>query len=632
MKIRILGWKYINIRKFKNVEIDLSTNCKEVNLIMMRNGTGKTTTINLIRAVLSGTAESWNPQEVRAFRPKDPSIENGEFHLTVVYGKKKFYYVLHLNYLMGNAFFQTSYFEERGGLEDGRKLPVNLRSVLNQEEFVNRFIFDGEQAKKTLGVGNQEAERAIIYLYEVNKLDELILDIDRMVKGRQENSDKSYERSIKIFKGKMEKGERLYYELTGALNRYKKDLDRYKDKLVKLNNQYELIIAEDEKLKNERSRFLTEEQDLKERLRAVMNDILKQSKKPYNVSRTLDIRLKWFVKNMQVLKLPKATAQEFFKELAESPRCVCGRCIGKVEKEAILTNSKKYLGQEQLVVLNAIKHTLREYESSDVIDLNLKKLDYLVDQLQEVRNNLERIAFEAVSKGNDEITQIKEEMDILKMDISDLEYKCELLETKDYNTYPYLDETSNIEKAKRYWESAKENYLRETNTYEFTKKAESVKAYISKIKAKTLKKLKANIMLEANKKIKQIISNDFIEIEKIEGHLVLKDRTAVSEGQTLAVAYAYIGSLFEHSQIEFPFVVDSPAASMDLAVRREVASILPKLFEQLIVFVTSGEVAGFGETFYGLENVRYLTVEESSGAIKCTEGKVYFSKFQIEEE
>ena len=631
MRIRILGWKYVNIRKFKDVELDLTTDCKKISLIMMRNGTGKTTTINLIRAVLSGKAETWNAQEVRAFRPKNHEVEKGEFHLKIEYGNKKFHYILYLDYLMGKAYFQTSSFEERGGLEDGRKLPVNLRSVLNQEEFVNRFIFDGEQAKKTLGIGNQEAEKAIIYLYEVNKLDDLISQINYLVKIKQENSDKSFERSIKIYKGKMEKGEKLYWNLIETLEKHKQAIYNYEENFKNLNNKYEDIIAADVKLKNERNRLLSEEKKIREQLRVLMGDILEQSKKPYNVSSILDNRLKWLAKNMQVLKLPKATAQEFFKELAESPRCVCGHCIGKEEKEAILTNAKKYLGQEQLVVLNAIKHTLREYESSDVIKRRLDELENLVDQLHKLENDLDRIELEVENRGNDEIAQIKDDIDALQENIRSLQSKCELLETKDYNTYPYLNENTNIEKAKKFWESAKENYLRETDTYEFTKKAESVKQYISKIKVKTLEKLKENILLEANRKIEQIISNDFIEIEKIEGHLVLKGRAAVSEGQTLAVAYAYIGSLFEHSQIEFPFVVDSPAASMDLEVRREVASILPELFQQLIIFVTSGEVAGFGESFYGLESVRYITVEESCGSIKCTEGKDYFSQFQVEE-
>ena len=99
------------------------------------------------------------------------------------------------------------------------------------------------------------------------------------------------------------------------------------------------------------------------------------------------------------------------------------------------------------------------------------------------------------------------------------------------------------------------------------------------------------------------------------------------------IAYAYICSLFEHSAYHFPFVVDSPAASMDLDVRREVASVIPRLFDQLIIFVTSGEVAGFAERMYQRDDVLYMTIEgEHDGApAKCTIGKDYFSTYQSEE-
>lgn len=631
MKIRILGWKYINIRKFKNVEVDLTKDSKKITLVMMRNGTGKTTTINLMRAVLSGNAEEWDSQQVCSFRPIGDEIDKGEFHLRVQYDDRVYYYILNLDYLFGKAYYQTSCYGQRGGLEQGCKFPYNLRGVINQEEFVNRFVFDGEQARKTLGAGNEEAERAIIYLYQINKLDNLIEDIKTIVKNKEAYSDKSYERSIKIYKGKLEKGEKLYNKLCDELRRLKKTIVSQQQKLYDLEKKYDDIISEDEKLREKQNKLKFEKEQKELELKTKMREILEHSKKPYNVNRLLDERLKWLSKNMQILKLPKATAREFFNELAESKKCICGRDIGSIEKQEILNNANKFLGRDELVVLNAVKHKLKEYEREEIISLKLNELNECVDELYGIGNDLERIAIEAASKVDDNVVQIKNEIQELKECIKQGQNRCEQLETKDFNSYPNLDENINIEKAKRYLENAKENYLRETKTYEFAKKAERVIRYIKEIKKETLNMLKRSILEATNEKIGKIITNDSITIEKIEGHLVIKDRDAVSEGQTLAIAYAYIGSLFEHSQIEFPFVVDSPAASMDLKVRREVATILPLLFNQLIVFVTSGEVAGFAETFYNYSDVRYLTIEETQ-TTPCVEGKEYFANYQIEEE
>ena len=631
MRIEIVGWKYINIRKFENFEINLAEKSERITLLMMRNGTGKTTTIHLIRAALSGVAEEWDADEVRAFAPPNTVVKKGEFHLKIKYDQKLYHYILHLDYEMGKAYYETSRFERRGGLEHGRQLPHELKGLMNQENFVNRFIFDGEQARKTLGAGNREAEKSIVYLYQVNKLDELIRDVNDLVRRKQENSEKSLERSIKIYKSKMEKGEKNYCRLLDEQKRYRAEIALSEKALQDLEQRYSDIIAEDDKLEQEQRKLIEEEKEKKRQLSAGINDILKESKRPYNVSSIFDKRLKWLSKNMQILKLPKATAQEFFKELAESPRCICGHEIGEKERELILKNSEKYLGMEQFSILNAIKHKIREYECSDIIEQQLEKIEIYEDDLRKIHNDMERIAIEVASRGNTEVLEIKRQMQQLRENIFKYEDKCERLETKDYIMYPDLNENTNIEKARRFKENAKDNYLRVTDTYSFTKKAEKVIGYIKIIRENTLRNLMENILETANKKIKRIISNDSIEIEKIDGDLLLKGRKGLSEGRTLAVAYAYIGSLFEHSELEFPFVVDSPAASMDLEVRREVASVLPRLFQQLIIFVTSGEVAGFAESFYTLDDVRYLTIEERDNSVQCTEGQDYFSQFQVEE-
>lgn len=68
---------------------------------------------------------------------------------------------------------------------------------------------------------------------------------------------------------------------------------------------------------------------------------------------------------MQTLKLPKNTAREFFRELADSEICLCGRHIGKKEREHILAAAEEYLGEESLIVVNTIKKALNEYERED---------------------------------------------------------------------------------------------------------------------------------------------------------------------------------------------------------------------------------------------------------------------------
>ena len=66
MKIELLGWSSVGLR-CPDVEIQLTMHGKvaPVSLIQMPNGTGKTTTLDMLMATLNGVAEKWTPEKVR---------------------------------------------------------------------------------------------------------------------------------------------------------------------------------------------------------------------------------------------------------------------------------------------------------------------------------------------------------------------------------------------------------------------------------------------------------------------------------------------------------------------------------------------------------------------------------------
>lgn len=91
MNIEVINWKYENIRKMGNVEVEICKKSGEiypVSLIMMPNGTGKTTTVTLLRGILSGRAVSWDEKMVRSFAPTRVYANKGKFTLKVSFDKK----------------------------------------------------------------------------------------------------------------------------------------------------------------------------------------------------------------------------------------------------------------------------------------------------------------------------------------------------------------------------------------------------------------------------------------------------------------------------------------------------------------------------------------------------------------
>ena len=636
MKIKLLGWEYENIRRIGKLSIDLTKSDGSVyenTFLMMPNGTGKTTTLKLIRAMLTEPgASGWREKEVRSFRPTFKDVPKGKFSLKVMFDEDIYYYILHLDYESGEARYETSRVSRSGGIEEGHILPLALRGILN-EDFVNRFIFDGEQAQKTLDTGSEEAERAILYLYQLDKMDNLCNRIDKLITIKQEDGNSRITaRSVSIYKTKAEKKKKKYEYLCSAYAVKSEELKKKKCRRDSYEKQYQDIISKDEDMQKEQEELSQQKREIRRQMSECTAQIMSYIKKPYNLQMELHMRLQGLWQNMQTLRLPKNVAKEFFNELADSGECICGRCIGTEQRIKILQNAQKYLGQSEFAVLNEVKTALKEYSIDTDLELKKQQLKELLSKEQEIQNALDRLAVVMAEKGNQEIMRVKKAVEQLSGEIELLERECLRLNTKDYISNIDLTPDSNIHLAYKKWQEAKDIYSKANGTFEFIKKAEKLKAYILEVKRLTLEKLKVFIIDETNNKVRHIIKNDTVRIKNIIGHLIFEDRENLSEGQNLAVAYAYIGTLFEHSQNQFPFVVDSPAAALDLNMRREIATIMPGLFQQMIIFVTSGEKQGFVETYYGRSDVKYYTVEGGKDKeAECYEGIEFFKKFQIKE-
>lgn len=633
MKIRVLGWKYENIRRMGNLTVDLTRENDGVyanSLIMMPNGTGKTTTLYLIRAILSGSAMEWKEREVRSYRPAMDDVDEGRFILKMAFNDDIYYYILHLNYEEGTVWYETSSAMMAGGYEEGRRIPLPLRGILDNKEFVNRFIFDGEQARKALNNGSQEAENALIYLYQLNKLDDLIKKIDDLVRANQEQSSGgATERSVKVYQGKAEKRRKIYEDLEFERRDIDKQLKNMAEKQREYEQKYQEIVAQDHRMQQEQERLTKEQEQNKSEISETVTGLMDCIRKPYNLQLDIHTRLKGLVDNMRALKLPKTTAKEFFRELANGDMCICGRCITDRERKIIRARAEEYLGQDSLIVVNAVKGTLNEYERDDTCERLEKRLRAAMKKEDQIAGGLNRLTLALAKQGHEEILQIQKDMEELERRSQEYKKRAERLITTDYLTNAGLNQDNNIPKAKAAWKEAQDNYLRASGTYEFTRKAEKMKRYIEEIKANALEKLKRYMVQETNRKIETLITYDRIHIQKIDGHLILEGKDGASEGQTLAVAYAYIGTLFEHSNFRFPFIVDSPAAPMDLDVRREVARVLPVLFEQNVIFVTSGEKNGFADEFYKRDDVQYLTIGgKKDQPVVCTPGIAEFKRYQ----
>lgn len=362
-----------------------------------------------------------------------------------------------------------------------------------------------------------------------------------------------------------------------------------------------------------------------------LTSILGIIKSPYLLSESLCARMFELGNSMKKLKLPKTIAKDFFTELASADRCVCDRCIGERERTAILKRADQYLGSDQQSVLNTVKSSLMD----SVYDERLKKA---FEELKELRAQANRLDTrfktneeKLIKAGGEKARELQERIEELIRLISIARDELERIESKDENDAS-LTEENNLHKADQKFKYYEQEIAKATRTNTALRKKELVDSLVNEIKLQATTALKQEIVRKTNEKLRRVIVDDYVEIESIDRYIKLKGRDGASEGQTLSIAYCFLGTLFEDSELEFPFIIDSPTGKMDFEKRQAVADIIPLVFNQMIAFVQSAEVERFADRFYANPDSQYLTVVASpqDQAVVVYEGIDFFDSYQRE--
>lgn len=632
MKMSILEIEYKNIRKITTLKLPFTRPDGSVirhSFIMMANGTGKTTTMSLIKGLLDGTAAGWPAAKVRSFAPTLTEADAGEFSITVKFDDKQYKFFLCMNYKDGTV--QVATLAPHKGREAGLHLPESIRSIFTPE-FVRRFVFDGEQAEKTMDSSSNEADETIRYLYRLDELDEILAANQRILSEIQNAEGKrGTSSSLSNLRTRQNDIDTIRTKLRTRCEKLRQEIAAFDIEKVEKEKQRQELDKSYEKLNQEKNDILNDQQKNRGEIDEKITSILGMVKSPYLLSESLCAKMFELGNNMKKLKLPKTIAKDFFTELASAEYCICDRCIGEQERAAILRRADQYLGSDQQSVLNTIKSSLMD----SVYDERLKKA---FEELEELRAQANRLDTrfktneeKLIKAGGKKAQELQERIKELISLISIASDELKRIESRDEND-DSLTEENNLHKADQKFKYYEQEIAKATRTNTALRKKELVDSVVNEIKSQATAALKQEIIRKTNEKLHQVITDDYVEIESIDRYIKLKGRTGASEGQTLSIAYCFLGTLFEDAELEFPFIIDSPTGKMDFEKRQAVANIIPSVFNQMIAFVQSAEVERFADRFYSNPDSQYLTVvaspQDQSAVVH--EGIQFFDSYQRE--
>jgi DNA polymerase III delta prime subunit len=648
--MQILGWKADGLR-CPDHEVDFRKSGDSphgVSLIQMPNGTGKTTTLGLLRAALSGSAAKggWDGTEMMKYRKLGSDQTNGSFEVRLMLGSERVTIIMNFDFEVSRVRYKTTRGE---GQVDGFEPPYEFRRFMSAA-FVEAFVFDGELAERLLDEKHLRAEEIVEDLFQIGTLKKLQ---DKITEYWDEVTKKSATEEVALTR-RQNKLKRLREHLDRC-RAQKEDLEGRRDETAaRLQQQY---AAYEQEISKEESRAQELEQrkdtaaSLRRQVREEALDILDVMRSPNALSpifaRTLhDLKI-----GLDRVKLPESAAREFFTELAEEEFCVCGRLIDDHIRGEIRSRAEQYLGSNDVTLLNAMKTAIQDavgqsHESAEEeLRRKLHHLSMAMGEERSARNEVDLLQ-RAAEQADPAVRDASEEIRRLETRLADISDELDQHTNGDTS-----ENTRDVNVLAVRVKDAEDDVAEITKTITLKRKRDILRKILREAYHTARRGILDEVRDEANQRIRELMPHNEIEILRIEKCLVLAGKEGGSVGENLSIAYAFLASLFNRSEHQLPFIVDSPANPIDLANRSRIGPLIPRLTRQFIAFTISSEREQFVPNLKQAcdDGVQFITLfrkvdEQLIEAARVTpdhvetrdgivvHGEPFFNEFQVQTE
>lgn len=656
MKIELLGWSSRGLR-CPDVAIQLTTHGKvaPVSLIQMPNGTGKTTTLEMLMATLDGEAEKWNAERVRSFRRASEPAERGEFIVNLLMDDKPLTFELVLDYAAGTARYRTTQ-PGSGGVTAGHQPPPALVKFL-RPQFINLFVFDGEFADRLLDPARSEAAKAIDALCQLYLLDDMADFADQEWQRATKKRAATTQSGLANWQTKRAQIAKRLGELTDAQSKAKKEQTELEASIAKLTEQISTHMSRSSGVQERYAKALTDFKEAESKVVLEAGNLMQSIRLPYGLHPRIPNALLALKNNLDILQLPENTSAQFFEELIHEEHCICGREMTDAAREEIEKRAKQYLGSEEAGVINALKRDIDQVASQPGEKAGYERVAELVGGLtdavrlrQQADGLVRALRQQQIDQGDDKVREWEEQLQKAQGRLAavvDLLKRISGSGSDDEDS----DKTFSLSLLRRRLDEADRKISEITETVTLNQQTKLIKQLAAEARDVARDQIRALVLAECNKTLRKVLSQDPVQLDHIDECLHLAHQSGASVGQTLAVGYTFLMTVLNRGQNRFPLVVDSPANPLDAGRRRRIGGLIPDLCSQFVGFTISTERLGFVNALEATKvPVKYLTLfrktagtaplmgglpkhgvtQSPNGVI--VEDRDYFHAFDMEEE
>jgi DNA sulfur modification protein DndD len=599
------------------MEIDFGVNVTErqICLVQMPNGTGKSTIIELISACLTG--EKLSHERVRALQEIDGVNEKGAFELRLLVSDPEANGGAPLDIHM-DLDFTTETCEYRtlkniqSGLEFGWAPPDALRPFLNSR-CVDVFVFKGDRVLNLLDSARNDAEASIKAFFGFSAVEDLLVAIDQDFANRNIGNGKT-DNTVTRRRNDLQKWNNHLVSLRSELETLRARRREADNGLSDKRDRYTEIVSRHKRFEAEIARLTEEISSAKAELSISSSRALGALRNPIFVQNAIGELLSRLKSNLDTLKLP-GTSVEFFRELTQQENCVCDRPMVETARQAVLANASGYLSDDHVIIVNGIKKDVETFSiraggqrqddlfvalENSAIDLRRKEQELVRvnSQLLEESTDEERNAIQDLERALHDVGEIDARITELTVE-SDVSVSVAMKGEPDFCRNIRLVEKVVNEKERALAES--QDTVREFNA------KETLKRILVESAKNALDELGKRLAVSSNKTLEGILpAGTPLKILSVKKNITLgytsgsqeRTQTQASGGQNVAVAYSFSMAVLEKSGALFPLVVDHPVTALQESARREMAASLSRLCHQFVGFVIDTEKPGFLEALH----------------------------------
>lgn len=613
-KIKSIEWKWISNIDENIWEANKKDKNKNIEILMMRNGSGKTTTLQLLQYLFSGINLNVNNDERQTqllLRSKYKGLKttnNGELKKNDI-GRREFAVTIEIdgeNWILiykfddddSSAIIHTR--SPDGVYSTEYKMPNNFQMVFRNNLSLCKTLFidatdedmKGElMNKKTFDDMVQRLSNTkILYFLREERIPRLLdkkLEDEGKTGSNKEREEA--EQQLKVVETLIKKLENDLIQNEVLLATKVETLEATNAVIGKLRKR-----SKNAKEYREKERELADNE--KDRKKAA-SELLEALFNPGNLPNKIFTPIKNYYSELARERIPESIAEEYLDAIIERKKCICGSPIhsgGDLEK-CILKEKRRSMGMAILSDVYSMKAIVRNSENSDDLSLLRKRLKSLDTKTDEIRTDLDNLGGKETGDALEKMREATANKVTLEGEIRNLKKEIERIS----NTNPATirenkrewvgksmkangdpgvgrgairDDCKNIYWAKRIERVIRDKLASIAGIEGFQNAANCLTDLLEDVEQNVSENLQKTLLKETQANMKKFNLQGGLEVKNFSDGIVLQreewGETAVeqksgSTGENLAILAGFTESIEAIMNVKIPLIIDNPTKGAD---------------------------------------------------------------------